>query len=115
MAAKFSLYKDKKGQYRFNLKASNGEIIAASESYPERKSALKGIASIQKNAATAKISDDTGEIEAPKKRGRKPAAAKADATAKPAPKPRGRPAAKKPAATAQEAAPKRRGRKPKAM
>jgi uncharacterized protein YegP (UPF0339 family) len=73
MSAKFTVYKDRAKQYRFNLKAANGEIIAASESYPDKKSALKGIASIQKNAVAAKIVDDTGEAEAPQKPGRKSA------------------------------------------
>lgn len=76
MAAKFTVYLDKAKKYRFNLKAANGEIIAASESYPYKKSALKGIASIQKNAAGAKIADETGEEEAVKKSGLKAASAK---------------------------------------
>lgn len=74
MAAKFTLYKDKGGKYRFNLKAANGEIIAASESYPDRKSAEKGIASVVKNAAVAKIADETGDEEAAKKPAAKTAA-----------------------------------------
>ncbi|MDR2434684.1 MAG: YegP family protein [Treponema sp.] len=86
MPAKFTLFLDKAKKYRFNLKAANGEIIAASESYPDKKSALKGIASIQKNAAAAKITDETGESEAAKKPGRTPSAKAAPA----APKPRGR-------------------------
>jgi uncharacterized protein YegP (UPF0339 family) len=81
MVAKFTIYLDKAKQYRFNLKAPNGEIIASGESYLDKKSALKGIASIQKNAAIAKIVDETGEAEAVKKPGRKPAAAKAATTA----------------------------------
>ncbi|MDR0604270.1 MAG: YegP family protein, partial [Bacteroidales bacterium] len=88
---------DKAKKYRFNLKASNGEIIASGEPCPDKKSALKGIASIQKNAAAAKIVDETGEVEAAKKPRGKPAVAKnpAKAVAKAAPKPRGRkPAAK---------------------
>ena len=73
MAAKFTVFKDKGGQYRFNLKAANGEIIAASESYCDKKSALKGIGSIVKSAPIAKIVDDTGEAEAsPKPRSPKP-------------------------------------------
>ena len=68
MSAKFTVYKDKAEQFRFNLKAANGEIIAvASESYPDKKSALKGIASVVKNAPAAKIVDDTVEKEASKK------------------------------------------------
>ena len=33
MAGKFELYTDKSGEYRFRLKAGNGEVIATSESY----------------------------------------------------------------------------------
>jgi uncharacterized protein YegP (UPF0339 family) len=84
MAAKFTVYLDKAKKYRFNLKAANGEIIASGESNPDKKSALKGIASIQKNAAAAKIVDETGDAEAPKKPARKPAGKDA------APKPGGR-------------------------
>jgi uncharacterized protein YegP (UPF0339 family) len=82
MPAKFTVYLDRAKKYRFNLKAANGEIIAAGESYPDRKSALKGIASIQKNAAAAKIIDETAPTEAPQKPGRKPAPAKAAPAAK---------------------------------
>ena len=80
MAGKFTVYKDKAGKFRFNLKASNGEIIAASESYPDKKLALKGIASVVKNAATAKIEDTTIETPDVKK---KPGRPKAKASAKP--------------------------------
>lgn len=83
MAAKFTLFKDKAGKYRFNLKAANGEIIAASESYPDRKSAEKGIASVIKSAAVAKTADETGdEAPAAKSAAKKPVA-KAKAPAKP--------------------------------
>ena len=85
MPAKFTVYKDKKGEFRFNLKAANGEIVASGESYPDKKSALKGIASIQKNAPTAGIEDTTEVKETVKK-----TAAKGGDKAKAAPKPRGR-------------------------
>jgi len=49
MAGKFEIYKDKKGEFRFRLKASNGEIILVSESYKSRSSCTNGIASVQKN------------------------------------------------------------------
>jgi hypothetical protein len=52
MAGKFELYKDKKGEYRFRLKASNGQIILVSEAYKARGSAEKGIESVQNNAST---------------------------------------------------------------
>ncbi|MEM8937660.1 MAG: YegP family protein [Pseudomonadota bacterium] len=51
MAGKFELYKDKAGEFRFRLKAGNGENILASEGYKERASAENGIASVKKNAA----------------------------------------------------------------
>lgn len=44
---------------RFRLKASNGEIIASGEAYESKASAEKGIASVQKNAADAKVVDLT--------------------------------------------------------
>lgn len=50
MAGKFELYKDKAGEFRFRLKAGNGEIILASEGYKRRASAENGIESVRKNA-----------------------------------------------------------------
>ncbi|TDK46790.1 YegP family protein [Antarcticimicrobium luteum] len=49
MAGKFELYKDKAGEFRFRLKAGNGEIILASEGYKQRASAENGIQSVRKN------------------------------------------------------------------
>jgi len=90
MPAKFTVYKDKANKFRFNLKAANGEIIAVGESYPDKKSVLKGIASIVKSSAVAKIVDTTVEA-APVK---KPAARKPAAKAKTAAKPKAKPRAK---------------------
>ena len=50
---KFEVYQDKAGEYRFRLKARNGEIILASEGYKEKKSCLGGIESVKKNAPDA--------------------------------------------------------------
>ena len=50
MAGKFELYTDKAGEFRFRLKAGNGETILASEGYKQRASAENGIASVRKNA-----------------------------------------------------------------
>ena len=50
MPGKFELYKDKKGEFRFRLKAANGQNILASEGYKSRASALKGIESVRKNS-----------------------------------------------------------------
>ena len=51
MAAKFEIKKAKDGQYYFNLKAGNGEVILTSEMYKEKRSAESGIESVKKNAA----------------------------------------------------------------
>jgi len=59
MAGKFELYKDKGSQFRFRLKAGNGEIIAVSEAYTAKAGALNGIESVKKNAADATTSDLT--------------------------------------------------------
>lgn len=55
MAGKFELYTDKSGEYRFRLKAGNGEVIATSEGYSSKSGALDGIASVQRNAPGAEV------------------------------------------------------------
>jgi uncharacterized protein YegP (UPF0339 family) len=50
MAAKFELYQDKAGEYRFRLKAGNGEIILVGEGYKKKASAENGIDSVRRNA-----------------------------------------------------------------
>lgn len=52
---KYEVYTDKAGEFRFRLKAKNGEIIATSEGYKAKASALNGIESIKKNAPDAPI------------------------------------------------------------
>ena len=52
---KFEVYNDKAGEFRFRLKAKNGQIIATSEGYKAKKSCMNGIASVRKNAPDAKI------------------------------------------------------------
>jgi uncharacterized protein YegP (UPF0339 family) len=59
MAGKFEIYKDKAGKFRFRLKASNGQVIATGEAYETKASAMKGVASVQKNAPGAKVDDQT--------------------------------------------------------
>ncbi len=49
---KFEMYADKAGEFRFRLKARNGQIIGVSEGYKAKASALKGIESIRKNSAS---------------------------------------------------------------
>ncbi len=59
MAGKFEVYQDKKKQYRFRLKAGNGQVIATGEAYTTKKACLNGIESIRKNAPDAKLDDQT--------------------------------------------------------
>ncbi len=53
----FEVFYDAACRFRFHLKAGNGQIIAASQSYGAKESALKGIASIKKIAPIAKVAD----------------------------------------------------------
>jgi uncharacterized protein YegP (UPF0339 family)/uncharacterized surface protein with fasciclin (FAS1) repeats len=53
----FEIIYDSAGTFRFHLKAANGQIIAVSQAYGTKESALKGIASIKKNAPIAKTTD----------------------------------------------------------
>ena len=55
---KYEVYTDKAGETRFRLKAANGQIIAVSEGYKAKKSALNGIDSIQRNAPDAEIVEE---------------------------------------------------------
>ena len=52
---KFEVYADKRGEFRFRLKAANGQIIAVGEGYKAKASCLNGIKSIVKNAPEAAI------------------------------------------------------------
>ena len=58
---KFEIYKDKAGEFRYRLKASNGEIIASGEGYTAKQGVKNGIESIKKNAPDAEIVDRTAE------------------------------------------------------
>ena len=55
---KFEMYEDKGGEFRFRLKARNGEIIATSEGYKTKASCENGIESVQKNAPEAEIVEE---------------------------------------------------------
>ena len=55
---KFEMYMDKAGQYRFRLKATNGQIIATSEGYVAKASCENGIESVKANAPEAEIVEE---------------------------------------------------------
>ena len=52
---KFEIYEDKAGEFRFRLKAKNGEVIAVSEGYKAKAGCENGINSVKKNAPDAEI------------------------------------------------------------
>ena len=55
---KFEVYTDKAGEFRFRLKANNGQIIAVSEGYTAKDSCLNGVASVKKNAPDAQVVEE---------------------------------------------------------
>ncbi len=59
MAGKFELKTAKSGQFHFNLKAGNGQIIATSEMYESKAAALNGIESVRNSAAGAALDDQS--------------------------------------------------------
>jgi len=52
---KFEVYQDKAGEFRFRLKASNGQVIATGEGYKAKASCMNGIESVKKNAVDAAV------------------------------------------------------------
>ena len=57
-SATFEVYKDKAGEFRWRLKAGNGQNIASSgEGYAEKRGCLAGIESVKRNAPNAKIEE----------------------------------------------------------
>ncbi len=52
---KFEIYNDKAGEYRFRLKATNGQTIAVSEGYKSLAGCENGVESVKKNAPEAAV------------------------------------------------------------
>lgn len=52
---KFEIYMDKNEEYRFRLKATNGQIIGVSEGYTTKPSCLNGVESVKKNVVDAQV------------------------------------------------------------
>lgn len=62
MPGKFEVYKDKAGEFRFRLKAENGQNILGSEGYSAKASCMNGIKSVQKNSQdTARFDQKMGK------------------------------------------------------
>lgn len=55
---KFEIYKDKADEFRFRLKASNGQVIAQSEGYTTHANCVNGVDSVKKNAVDAEIVEE---------------------------------------------------------
>ncbi|HEX7804799.1 MAG TPA: DUF1508 domain-containing protein [Cellulomonas sp.] len=56
---KFTIYKDKAGEFRFRIVATNGNVLAASEGYKAKASAQGAIDRIKSDAAGASVVDET--------------------------------------------------------
>ncbi len=56
---KFEIYKDSQGEFRWRLRAANGEVIANGEGYTSKDGCVNGIESVKKNAPSAEIEDQT--------------------------------------------------------
>jgi uncharacterized protein YegP (UPF0339 family) len=62
MGAKFEIFKDVSGQFRFRLVAPNGEIIATSEAYTSKQSCKDGIEAVRKYVPVASVEDRTSSF-----------------------------------------------------
>jgi uncharacterized protein YegP (UPF0339 family) len=59
MAGKFVVKKANSGKFHFNLVTSNGQVIASSETYETKSSAMNGIESVKRHAPDAEVDDQT--------------------------------------------------------
>ena len=57
--AKFEIYKDRRGEFRWRLRAANNQVIASGEGYASKAGCKNGIESVRKNALKATIVDNT--------------------------------------------------------
>ncbi len=57
---KFTVHKsEKSGEFWFRIVAANGNILASSQQYADKRSAFAAIESIQKNGPDAEVVDET--------------------------------------------------------
>ena len=59
MPGKFVVKKGTTGKFRFNLLSTNGQVVATSEAYNSKASAMGGIRAVKNLAADAAIEDQT--------------------------------------------------------
>ena len=74
MPGKFVIKKGTTGKFRFNLLSTNGQVVATSEAYNTKASALGGVRAVKSLAADAAIEDQTTKEWAPSESTRKTAA-----------------------------------------
>ena len=74
MPGKFVIKKGTTGKFRFNLLSTNGQVVATSEAYDSKASAMGGIRAVKKLAAEAAIEDQTTKEWAAAEAARKAAA-----------------------------------------
>lgn len=55
---KFEIYQDKAGEYRFRLKAGNGQVITVGEGYTTLANCKNGVESVKKNAPDADVVEE---------------------------------------------------------
>ncbi len=58
LKARYQVYRDIGGKYRFRLRAANNKILVVSETYESKSSCMNGVESVQKNCQS-KIEDKT--------------------------------------------------------
>ena len=58
MAAQFEVYKNKKGEFRWRLRAKNKQIVASGQAYKTKSGCKKGIEAVKKAAAEAAVVDE---------------------------------------------------------
>ena len=75
MPGKFVIKKGSTGTFRFSLVSTNGQIVATSEAYNSKASAMNGIKSVQKLATDAVVEDQTSKQWAAGEEARKAVAA----------------------------------------
>lgn len=75
MPGKFVVKKGSTGKFRFSLLSTNGQVVATSEAYNSKASAMNGIRSVQSLAGVAELEDQTTKEWAAGEETRKAAAA----------------------------------------
>jgi uncharacterized protein YegP (UPF0339 family) len=59
MEAKFVVFRELTGKYRFTLVGPFGELVTTCDTYNSKKACLDGVAMVRKYAVTAKLEDKT--------------------------------------------------------